>query len=85
MDISYSRSAVARGCLKKYYWKYVENIEPIRQSSSLVIGNVVHDSGFDWKEHWKEMPGATYGMNYGSRKNGSWNRVNRRALGTIGG
>ena len=34
---------MARGCLKKYYWKYVENIEPIRQSSSLAIGNVVHD------------------------------------------
>lgn len=43
------------------------------------------DSRFDWKEHWKEMPGATYGMNYGSRKNGSWNRENRRALGTIEG
>lgn len=44
MDVSHSKTSLARGCWKKYYWKYVEKLEPIKQSSALTIGKIIHEA-----------------------------------------
>ena len=42
MNISNNSSSVARSCWKKYYWRYIEKLTPIRQSSALTLGKIIH-------------------------------------------
>ena len=44
MHLSNNSSSTAKSCWKKYYWRYVEQLTPIRQSSSVNLGSVVHDA-----------------------------------------
>ena len=53
MHLSNNSSSVARSCWKKYYWRYVAKLTPIRQSSSVTLGKVVHEA-FDL--HYKNTP-----------------------------
>lgn len=46
LELSYSRASVFRSCQKKYYWKYIQGLEPIIRNSSLTIGSILHE-GFD--------------------------------------
>jgi len=42
LKISHSSMSVARGCWKKYYWKYIEGLTPKRRSVALSLGSAVH-------------------------------------------
>ena len=53
MHISNNSSTTANSCWKKFYWRYVERLTPIRQSSSLTLGSIVHEA-FDL--HYKNTP-----------------------------
>jgi len=53
MHLSNNSSSTARSCWKKYYWRYAEGLTPIRQSSSVTLGKVVHEA-FDL--HYKHTP-----------------------------
>lgn len=46
MDLSYNNGSTFRGCQKKFYWRYVEHLEPITKLPSLTLGSVIHE-GFD--------------------------------------
>jgi hypothetical protein len=46
LEISHSSCSMARSCPMKYKWRYVDGYKPIRKSTSLVLGEVVH-SAFD--------------------------------------
>lgn len=48
MHISYSMTNVAKQCWKKYYWKYVECLEPIDQGHALKLGIIVHDAFYGY-------------------------------------
>jgi hypothetical protein len=53
MHLSNNSSSIASSCWKKYYWRYIEKLTPIRQSSSVTLGKVVHEA-FDL--HYKNTP-----------------------------
>jgi hypothetical protein len=53
MHLSNNSSSVARSCWKKYYWRYIAALTPIRQSSSVTLGKVIHEA-FD--RHYKNIP-----------------------------
>ncbi len=44
LNLSPSQAAVARACWKKYYWKYIEELEPIKKDIKLTLGSVVHEA-----------------------------------------
>ena len=46
MDLSYNNGSTFRGCQKKFYWRYIERLEPIIKLPSLTLGAVLHE-GFD--------------------------------------
>ena len=46
MDLSYNNGSTFRGCQKKYYWRYIEHLEPVVRLPSLTLGAVLHE-GFD--------------------------------------
>jgi len=46
MRISYNNGSTFRGCKKKYYWRYIERLEPIVRLPSLITGAILHE-GFD--------------------------------------
>lgn len=46
MDLSYNNGSTFRGCQKKFYWRYIERLEPITKLPSLTLGSVLHE-GFD--------------------------------------
>jgi hypothetical protein len=43
LKISYTAASTARGCWKKYYWKYVYGLEPHVPALTLTVGKVVHE------------------------------------------
>lgn len=53
LEISHSRSCIARACWMKYKWHYVDGYEPLRQSPSLSLGRIMHEA-FD--VYYKGMP-----------------------------
>jgi hypothetical protein len=46
MELSYNNGSTFRGCQKKFYWRYVERLEPVTKLPSLTLGAVLHE-GFD--------------------------------------
>ncbi|CAK0749274.1 putative PD-(D/E)XK nuclease family protein [Gammaproteobacteria bacterium] len=46
MEITLSNSGITqfRRCPRKYYWKYVRKLEPIRPSKAIVLGDFVHSA-----------------------------------------
>lgn len=44
IEISSSRAGVARECWMKYKWKYIDHLEPLRKSSALSLGKIVHEA-----------------------------------------
>lgn len=46
MELSYNNGSTFRGCQKKFYWRYVEKLEPVTKLPSLTLGSVLHE-GFD--------------------------------------
>ena len=44
MEISHHKASIARGCWKKYYWRYVKNLDPITKSIPLTLGTIIHDA-----------------------------------------
>ncbi len=46
MDLSYNNGSTFRGCQKKFYWRYIEHLEPVIKIPSLTLGAVLHE-GFD--------------------------------------
>jgi hypothetical protein len=44
LEVSHSSCSLARSCPKKYHWKYIEGLTPIRKSTALALGTVVHDA-----------------------------------------
>ena len=44
LELSPSQAAIARACWKKYYWKYIEGLEPIKRDVKLTLGGVVHEA-----------------------------------------
>jgi len=50
MDLSNNSSATAKQCWKKFNWRYNEKLTPIKQSSAITLGQIVHEA-FD--RHYK--------------------------------
>lgn len=56
LKISHSSASIARNCPKKYEWRYIKGLIPIRKSNALALGSVVHEAfdmyynGFDNKD-----------------------------------
>lgn len=48
IELSHTRAAVATGCWQKYKWRYVDGLEPIRQSSALTLGRIMHDAFYGY-------------------------------------
>jgi hypothetical protein len=46
MELSYNNGSTFRGCQKKFYWRYIERLEPVVRLTSLTLGAVLHE-GFD--------------------------------------
>ena len=46
IELSHSSIALAQSCWKKWYWKYVEKLTPLKQSDALTLGRFIH-SAFD--------------------------------------
>jgi len=46
LELSYNNGSTFRSCQKKFYWRYVEHLEPVIKLPSLTLGAVLHD-GFD--------------------------------------
>jgi len=44
MQLSYSRIATARGCWKKYDFKYNQGLNPIVKPSALTLGKLIHEA-----------------------------------------
>ena len=44
LEVSHSSCSMARSCPMKYKWRYVDGYKPIRKSTSLALGTVVHDA-----------------------------------------
>jgi len=44
MHISNNSASTARSCWKKFYWRYNQKLTPIKQSSILALGSVVHEA-----------------------------------------
>ena len=56
-SISHSRATCFQSCRRKYYWRYVEKIQPVRSSSiHLDFGKVVHDA---LESYWLNRKGET--------------------------
>jgi hypothetical protein len=48
MHISYSSINVAKQCWRKYYFKYIEGLEPIDQGPNLKLGVIIHDALYNY-------------------------------------
>jgi len=46
LELSYAKASTFRGCQKKYYWKYKVGLIPIKKTSALSLGSILH-AGFD--------------------------------------
>jgi len=44
LEISHTRVALARGCWQKYKFKYIDKLDPIRKTTALTLGRVVHEA-----------------------------------------
>jgi len=44
LEISHSSSSMARACPMKYNWRYVQGYKPLRKSSALALGSVIHEA-----------------------------------------
>ena len=44
LEISHSSCSMARSCPKKYEWRYVKGYKPIRKSTALALGSVIHEA-----------------------------------------
>lgn len=67
-DIKISNSGVTlfRRCPKKYWWKYIRKIEPIRPSSAILLGDLIHGTFANYYQstHNKEKS-LEYLINFG--------------------
>ncbi|MDE2101519.1 MAG: PD-(D/E)XK nuclease family protein [Patescibacteria group bacterium] len=43
LEVSYSQIRTWRQCQQKYYYKYVENLEPRKKALQLVRGSIIHE------------------------------------------
>jgi len=46
LEVSHSSCSMARSCPMKYKWRYVDGYKPIRKSTALALGTIIH-SAFD--------------------------------------
>ena len=46
LEISNNSTSIMRSCQKKYHWTYIAGLKPIRKTTSLSLGTVLH-SAFD--------------------------------------
>lgn len=46
--LSYSRISCYNKCHRKYYWRYIENLAPIKKADYFQTGIVVHDLRDEW-------------------------------------
>ena len=59
LTISHNKSSIARGCWKKFDWRYNYEYTPIKKSTTLTLGSVVHQAfdmfynGFKHEEVYK--------------------------------
>lgn len=44
LELSNNSCSIMRGCQKKYYWNYIEGLRPLRKSSALSLGSVLHQA-----------------------------------------
>lgn len=44
LEISHSSCSTARSCPMKYKWHYLDGLTPIRKSTSLALGTIVHEA-----------------------------------------
>lgn len=44
LKISNTSCSIARGCWMKYYWHYIEKLEPIKKSTALTLGSIMHEA-----------------------------------------
>ncbi len=47
MELSYNNGSMFRSCQKKFYWRYIRHLKPVKKSSALNLGNILHE-GFDF-------------------------------------
>lgn len=44
IEVSNNSLGIYRSCQKKFHWHYIEGLRPIRKSSALSLGTVLHDA-----------------------------------------
>lgn len=47
LALSYNNGSTFRSCQKKFYWRYIEHLEPYTKLPSLSLGAILHE-GFDY-------------------------------------
>ena len=59
--ISHSRATCFQSCRRKYYWRYVKKIEPVKpDSAALHFGSVFHEA---LEQYWANRKGGDDGAN----------------------
>ena len=53
LEVSYNSSSIAKACWKKYYWRYIEGLNPISKPAYFSLGSALHEA-FDM--HYKGFP-----------------------------
>jgi len=43
-ELSYNKASIYRTCPKKYFWHYVEHLEPVLKLPSLSLGSILHEA-----------------------------------------
>ena len=43
-ELSYNKASIFRSCPKKFYWRYIEHLEPVLKLPSLSLGSIIHEA-----------------------------------------
>lgn len=44
LEVSNNSTSIFNSCQKKYFWTYVQGLKPIRKSSALSLGGIIHEA-----------------------------------------